>query len=79
MPDARTTVLDAIGAIVARRIEVDLHVEVRAESDLYDDLELDSLEVLELSGALEDGLGRDPFTEGLAPRTVAEVIRFYEA
>ena len=78
MPDARTTVLDAIRAIVARRAEVDLHIEIESESDLFDDLELDSLEVLELSGILEESFGSDPFTEDLAPRTVADVIRFYE-
>jgi acyl carrier protein len=46
-------------------------------ADLYDDLHFDSLEVAELSATLEDDLGRDPYSEGLVPRTVAEVVAFY--
>jgi acyl carrier protein len=78
MPGARSIVLDAIRTIVARRAQIDLHVGIAPESDLFDDLELDSLEVLELSGILEEAFGSDPFTDGIAPRTVADVIGFYE-
>jgi acyl carrier protein len=78
MPGPRSIVLDAIRAIVSRRSDADLHVEIESESDLFDDLELDSLEVLELSGILEETYGSDPFTQDQAPRTVADVIRFYE-
>ena len=51
--------------------------EVALDSRLQDDLRLDSLEIAELSAALEERLGRDPYNEGLAPRTVAELIAFY--
>lgn len=41
------------------------------------DLDLDSLELAELSAALEDSFGRDPYTEGLVPATVGELAGFY--
>lgn len=51
--------------------------EVRPESSLLADLGMDSLEVAELSTALADTLGRDPFSEGILPDTVGELIGFY--
>lgn len=39
---------------------------------------LDSLQTAELSVMLEDELGRDPFSEGELPQTVAEIVDFYE-
>ncbi|HET7683436.1 MAG TPA: hypothetical protein VFK34_07205 [Marmoricola sp.] len=41
-------------------------------------LALDSLETAELSALLEDELGTDPFTEGLLPVTVGELLDFYD-
>ena len=76
MPEAKETVVKAIRGLLRRRkgdaVEVDL------DSDLYDDLSLDSLEVAELSAVLEDDLGSDPYSEGATPRTVGEVVDFYE-
>ena len=48
---------------------------------LYGDgLELDSLEVAELSAMLEDELGTDPFSaDGDMPETVGQVVAFYPA
>lgn len=40
-------------------------------------LGLDSLETAELSAVLEDELGKDPFSEGLLPATVGELLDFY--
>lgn len=77
MADAEKAVLKAVRGLLKRRKERD--VEVGVDSELYDDLKLDSLEVAELSATLEDDLGRDPYSEGLVPRTVAEVIDFYES
>jgi acyl carrier protein len=54
-------------------------VDVRPDSNLSEDLALDSLELAELSAALEDDLGSDPYTEGLLPETVAEVVGFYSS
>lgn len=75
VPDAERTVLQTLRSLLKRR---EAEVEVNLSSDLYDDLMLDSLETAELSAALEDDLGRDPYSEELRPRTVAEVIEFYE-
>jgi acyl carrier protein len=55
-------------------------VEVDASAGLYaDGLGLDSLETAELSAFLEDEVGTDPFTEGLLPQTVGELLDFYGA
>jgi acyl carrier protein len=67
--------MKAVKGILRRRKS---DADVRPDSDLYDDLELDSLEVAELSATLEDDLGRDPYSEGITPRTVGEVVDFYE-
>ena len=50
---------------------------ITLESDLQEDLDLDSLELAELSVLLEDNLGRDPYSEGVVPRTVGEIVAFY--
>ena len=43
-------------------------------------LELDSLEVAELSALLEDELGSDPFSaDGDMPETVGQILAFYPA
>lgn len=70
--------LKAIRSVLKRRDAEVPVAEVSRDAGLYDDLMMDSLEVAELSAELEDDLGRDPYTEGLLPRTVGEVIEFYE-
>ena len=75
MPEASEAVVGAIRALLRRRKKD--HLPVELDSDLYDDLTLDSLEVAELSAILEDDLGRDPYSEGESPRTVREVVAFY--
>jgi acyl carrier protein len=75
--DAETTVLKAVRGLLRRR--KDAPTVVGLDSELYDDLKLDSLEVAELSATLEDDLGRDPYTEGLVPRTIGEVVEFYDS
>jgi acyl carrier protein len=74
--DAETTILNAIRSLLERRGNG--RVAVTRDSQLHDDLELDSLELAEFSVILEDDLGRDPYTEGIVPRTVGEVIAFYD-
>lgn len=76
MPDAERTVVNAIRGLLKRKKGVD--ADVQLDANLYDDLELDSLEVAELSAVLEDDLGTDPYSEGETPQTVGEVIGFYE-
>lgn len=54
--------------------------EIELTTGLYaDGLGLDSLETAELSALLEDEIGVDPFTEGLLPQTVGELLDFYDA
>jgi|GEM_PF-1150464 len=73
---AEETVLNAIHGLLRRR-KAD-HIEVAPHSDLYEDLQFDSLEIAELSVMLEDDLGHDPYTAGFIPRTVGELVGFYD-
>jgi acyl carrier protein len=74
-PDIERTVHDQIRVLLERRGANG--VVIAPESKLAEDLGMDSLELAELSAALEDELGSDPYTEGLIPDTVAELIGFY--
>lgn len=80
MPDAEktaeSTILDTIHMLLERRGAAG--VEITPESKLTADLELDSLELAELSAVLEDELGRDPYSEGIVPETVGELVAFYD-
>ncbi len=52
---------------------------IQLDTSLYSEgLGLDSLETAELSAVLEDELGSDPFTNGEMPRTVGDLVDFYE-
>ena len=81
MPDAETTaspetiIHETIQRLLAQRGV--LGVEIQRESKLTADLGLDSLELAELSAVLEDEVGYDPFSEGLVPETVAELVDYY--
>ena len=76
MADAEKTVLKALKTLM--RGKKGAPKDVSLDSDLYDDLKLDSLESAELSVVLEDALGSDPYSEGEQPKTVAEVVAFYK-
>jgi acyl carrier protein len=82
VPDAETAV--RAETIVRETIQrlLDLrgagNVEIGRESKLTDDLGLDSLELAELSAVLEDEMGSDPFSEGLVPETVAQLLAYYD-
>jgi acyl carrier protein len=52
-------------------------VTVKPESNLLTDLNMDSLEVAELAAALDDEVGHEPFSEGIVPETVGELVGFY--
>ena len=81
LPDAETTVpaetiiRGTIKSLLDQRGAVG--IEVRAESTLTAELGLDSLELAELSAVLEDDLGHDPFSEGIVPETVGQLIEYY--
>jgi len=73
--DVASTILEAIQTVLTRRGASGLTVS--PASKLTADLEFDSLELAELSSILEDDLGRDPYSEGIVPETVAELLAFY--
>jgi hypothetical protein len=73
--DPQTFILDSIRMLLARRDEPAAPVTIDAH--LHDDLDLDSLELAELSVLLEDNLGRDPYSEGIVPNTAREILAFY--
>jgi acyl carrier protein len=75
--DPAAVIVQAIESMLERRSASD--VEITPSSDLFADLELDSLEVAELSATLEETLGRDPYSAGEVPRTVGEIVAFYSA
>lgn len=75
-PDAEMTIISLIQSFLRRRSEE--HIVVGPESNLYEDLMFDSLEIAELSTSLEDHLGSDPYSIGIAPLTVGELAAFYE-
>ena len=77
MADAEKTVLRALRGLM--RGKKDRPKDLHLDSHLYDDLKLDSLEVAELSVLLEDDLGKDPYSEGVEPRTIGEVVEFYKS
>src|SRR5581483_5981337 len=68
--DVASTILEAIQTVLTRRGASGLTVS--PASKLTADLEFDSLELAEPSSILEDDLGRDPYSEGIVPETVAE-------
>ena len=74
---ATETVHKALADLLSRRDVPGTAATITDATDLYADLELDSLEVAELSVMLEDELGTDPYSQGLVPRTVGELLGFY--
>lgn len=75
VPEPLTVIESTITELRRRRGAED--IEIGRDAALMDDLGLDSLDLAELSAALEDELGRDPFSEGVLPRTVAELVAWY--
>lgn len=74
---AESTALETIRDLLGRRgASVP---EITPDMRLSGDLNLDSLELAELSAALEDALGTDPYTEELLPETFGELIAFYRS
>ena len=74
--DAQALIVDTIRELLERRGAA--AIAIVPESKLTADLDLDSLELAELSAVLEDELGRDPYSEGIVPETVAELVAFYD-
>ena len=76
MSEVQDKVIKVISLLLERADKSD--VDVTLQSQLHGDgLGLDSLESAELSAVLEDEFGTDPFSAGLMPETVAEIVDFY--
>jgi acyl carrier protein len=82
LPDAETTlraetvIRDTITRLLEQRGV--MGTDISRESKLTADLGLDSLELAELSAVLEDEIGHDPFSEGIVPETVGELVDYYD-
>lgn len=75
MPDAQQTVYDTVRMLLKRK-NIDIEI---ADDSIIDELGLESLDVAELSAILEDDLGRDPYSAGVLPRTIGEIVAWYKA
>ena len=76
MDEMQAKVIKVISSLLERSDKPD--VDVTLESRIHgDDLDLDSLESAELSAVLEEEFGSDPFSAGLMPETVGEIVEFY--
>lgn len=74
---SETEIIEIISTILKHQAMAE--VEIKLESELYDEgIGLDSLCVAELSAVLEKKYGRDPYTSGVLPQTVADIIGFYD-
>lgn len=76
MDEVQVKVITIISSLLERADKP--AVDVTPESQIHGDgLGLDSLESAELSALLEDEFGTDPFSAGLMPETVGEIVAFY--
>lgn len=78
MADAKAVVMETIDRLLNERGEdSEPRPVVSLQSDLFEDLGMDSMEIAELSAILEDTFGSDPYTEGLMPATVQDLIAYF--
>jgi acyl carrier protein len=71
--DAASTVRSFVARVKKRKKGVELDVSLYSEG-----IGLDSLDVAELSAVLEDEFGKDPFSNGLMPETIGDIVAFYD-
>lgn len=71
--DVRTVVTDFLQQVGKLPEAANDHLTLYAEG-----AGLDSLETAELSATLEDRFGTDPYSAGLMPQTLGEILAFYE-
>ena len=75
MGSPRSSAEQVIRAFLAR---ADKDADVGLDEPIFGEgLGLDSLETAELSATLEDEVGSDPFSAGLMPETIREILDFY--
>ena len=71
--DAAKTVRSFVSRVKKRNKDVALDSSLFSEG-----VGLDSLDVAELSAVLEDEFGSDPFSTGLMPETIGDIVAFYD-
>lgn len=74
MSSTEEIVLESVTALLAQR---GADLAVTPEASFEHDLGFDSLELAELSVRLEDRLGHDPYSAGVVPRTVGDLLGYY--
>ena len=76
MDEVQGKVITVISSLLERAekpaTDITLDSQIHGEG-----LGLDSLESAELSALLEDEFGSDPFSAGLMPETVGQIVDFY--
>jgi acyl carrier protein len=55
-----------------------LREALSVENDLQSDLGMDSLDLAELSVMLEREFGKDPYSKGIFPRNLGQLLDYYE-
>ena len=74
MADPKQTTLETVTLLLRRKnIDADVGLE-----SVLSELGLESLDLAELSAILEDELGRDPYSAGVLPSTVGEIVEWYK-
>ncbi|MCW2779969.1 MAG: hypothetical protein JWR35_418 [Marmoricola sp.] len=76
MATSANTAENAIREFLRRTKKTD---DIDLDTPLYGDdgIGLDSMDTAELSAILEDELGSDPYSAGLMPQTLREIVSFY--
>lgn len=77
MSDLQGSIVRIIETLLEAANKSDVAVTPDARLHGDEGLGLDSLQTAELSAILEDEFGTDPFSEGVVPDTVAEIVSFY--
>lgn len=73
-----TTAQDIIDVFEELLEDSDTDHTLTTDTALFDEgLGLDSLRTAELSALLEEAFGDDPFSDGLVPQTIGEVVAYY--
>lgn len=77
MNDVQGSVVKIVESLLEAANRSDVVVTLDAPLHGDEGLGLDSLQTAELSAILEDEFGTDPFSEGVVPDTVGEIVSFY--
>jgi acyl carrier protein len=77
MPDVELKIRAIINQVLQTKGESN---PVTLEMSLHENgLGFDSLDTATLSALLEQEFGKDPYSQGVFPRTIMELIEFYKA